>query len=103
MLHQLSVSLEVKNFRQEESAACLSATIPCNIIMTILKNEAGFTFLKINSFCELEVGQYMFTLRNLCPFEIPSKGKLTVNFSGKLRPRTPPPSKKGLKGLLRDV
>ena len=47
VLHQLSVSLEVKNFRQEESAACLSATIPCNIIMTILKNEAGFTFLKI--------------------------------------------------------
>ena len=65
VLHQLSVSLEVKNFRQEESAACLSATILCNIIMTILKNEAGFTSLKINSFCELEVGQYMFTLRNL--------------------------------------
>ena len=61
VLHQLSVSLEVKNFRQEESAACLSAMISCNIIMTILKNEAGFTFLKINSFCELEVGQYMFT------------------------------------------
>ena len=65
VLHQLSVSLEVKNFRQEESAACLSAMISCNIIMTILKNEAGFTFLKINSFCELEVGQHIFTLRNL--------------------------------------
>ena len=76
VLHQLSVSLEVKNFRQEESAACLSATISCNIIITILKNEAGFTFLIINSFSELEVGQYMITLRNLV---VSSKYLLTEN------------------------